>query len=225
MKKIFTLIIVALCAISVNAQGSYLIATGDAITSGQEINSVTGIKLTFGADSYAAAKKVANWADADFVAYTAGSTNGTFSVGSEPTGCLYKFQPTVDGTVTAGIQLNLNKALYIVDGTFAEVTPKSYNLPAAADATGSQTLTDNKIPAKSNGTVTFDVKANGIYYLLCTGSKLGFFGFKFTTGTTGISNLATENTKNAEIYNLAGQKVNKTYKGVVIQNGKKIINK
>ena len=32
MKKFFTLIIVALCAISVNAQGSYIIADGEAIT-------------------------------------------------------------------------------------------------------------------------------------------------------------------------------------------------
>lgn len=224
MKKIFTLIIVALCAISVNAQGSYIIADGEAITSGQEITGVTGIKLTFAADTYSAGKKVMNWADADFVAYTAGKLNGSFSTGNEPSGCLYKFQPTVDGTVTAGIQLNASKSLYIVDGTFAEVAPKSYNLPAAADA-ATQTLTDHQVTTKSNGTVTFDVKANGIYYLLCTGSKLGFFGFKFTTGATGISNLATENTKNAEIYNLAGQKVNKTYKGVVIQNGKKIINK
>lgn len=44
--------------------------------------------------------------------------------------------------------------------------------------------------------------------------------------TTGIDNLNAENktiNDNAPMYNLAGQHVDKTYKGVVIQNGKKFI--
>lgn len=44
--------------------------------------------------------------------------------------------------------------------------------------------------------------------------------------TTGIDNLNAENktiNDNAPMYNLAGQRVDKTYKGVVIQNGKKFI--
>lgn len=44
--------------------------------------------------------------------------------------------------------------------------------------------------------------------------------------TTGIDSLNAENktlNDNAPIYNLAGQRVDKTYKGVVIQNGKKFI--
>lgn len=44
--------------------------------------------------------------------------------------------------------------------------------------------------------------------------------------TTGITNITTdEAAKNATVYNLAGQKVTKAYKGVVIKNGKKIIQK
>lgn len=44
--------------------------------------------------------------------------------------------------------------------------------------------------------------------------------------TTGITNITTdEATKNAPVYNLAGQKVTKAYKGVVIKNGKKMIQK
>lgn len=44
--------------------------------------------------------------------------------------------------------------------------------------------------------------------------------------TTGITNITTdEAAKNAPVYNLAGQKVTKAYKGVVIKNGKKIIQK
>ena len=44
--------------------------------------------------------------------------------------------------------------------------------------------------------------------------------------TTGITNItADEAAKNAPAYNLAGQKVTKAYKGVVIKNGKKMIQK
>lgn len=44
--------------------------------------------------------------------------------------------------------------------------------------------------------------------------------------TTGITNITTdEAVKNAPVYNLAGQKVTKAYKGVVIKNGKKMIQK
>lgn len=42
----------------------------------------------------------------------------------------------------------------------------------------------------------------------------------------GINTVATETINaNAPMYNLAGQRVGKNYKGVVIQNGKKFINK
>lgn len=49
---------------------------------------------------------------------------------------------------------------------------------------------------------------------------------ELTTGT-GISStvVASKVNANAPIYNLAGQKVNKSYKGVVIQNGKKFVQK
>ena len=44
--------------------------------------------------------------------------------------------------------------------------------------------------------------------------------------TSGISNVTTKNSKPAgAIYNIAGQKVDKSYKGLVIQNGKKFVNK
>ena len=46
--------------------------------------------------------------------------------------------------------------------------------------------------------------------------------------TTGVDNLNAESkalNDNAPMYNLAGQRVDKTYKGVVIRNGKKFINR
>ncbi|WP_455261320.1 hypothetical protein [Prevotella jejuni] len=47
-----------------------------------------------------------------------------------------------------------------------------------------------------------------------------------TVSATGIKNVQTiEVNENAPIYNLAGQRVSKDYKGVVIQNGKKFVRK
>ncbi|MBO4660195.1 MAG: starch-binding protein [Prevotella sp.] len=46
-----------------------------------------------------------------------------------------------------------------------------------------------------------------------------------TDATTGINAITTTTTKNSQRYNLAGQKVGNSYKGIVIQNGKKFIQK
>ena len=43
------------------------------------------------------------------------------------------------------------------------------------------------------------------------------------TVETGINNITVDNAKKGVRYNLAGQRVNKSYKGVVIENGKKMI--
>ena len=45
------------------------------------------------------------------------------------------------------------------------------------------------------------------------------------SSTTGIDTIKATQNENAPIYNLAGQRVGKNYKGVVIQNGKKFFKK
>ena len=236
MKKFFTLIAATMMVAGANAQGTYAVQEGDAISAGLKIESVPGVTMTFSetGGTFIAGKKVANWVDADFVAYSNGSANGKFSAGTAPTGCYYKFETSKDGVLTVGIQLSPNKGFFVADKDFASVELSSYNLPSSKDATESQTLTTNEkgepiIPAsgiKSNGTVTFNVAANGTYYVLATGTKLGFFGFKFTTTSTGINdiNVAPVANENAPVYNLAGQRVSKEAKGILIQNGKKFIN-
>jgi hypothetical protein len=54
-----------------------------------------------------------------------------------------------------------------------------------------------------------------------------FLGFSFGGETTGIANVDINANFDAEapMYNLAGQRVGKNYKGVVIQNGKKMLMK
>ncbi len=70
----------------------------------------------------------------------------------------------------------------------------------------------------------------GIIYLDAAPVQEGKgYTFVFEGETTGISNLNVNDNENidanAPMYNLAGQRVNKSYKGVVIVNGKKMLNK
>lgn len=124
---------------------------------------------------------------------------------------------------------------------------KEYELtPAekAADATfttvlkasdGTVTAADDKIYAFGtlNGKSGFKLVNNGITipakkgYLELTGTtaaKPTFFAFDGIG--TGISHIEADAAfQNAAIYNLAGQRVDKSYKGVVIVNGKKMLRK
>ena len=67
------------------------------------------------------------------------------------------------------------------------------------------------------------------YIQLNNASETKFFSFDGGDGTTGIGNMENIEKQimldNATIYNLAGQRVSKDYKGVIIVNGKKMVNK
>ena len=232
MKKFFTLIAAVALAASVNAQGTYAVQEGDKVNAGDKITSVENITLTYMENTgtvFADGKATDNWADADFTAYVCGKNNGKLVKGAEPTGCVYKFETAKAGSVTVGIQLGGTKDFHILDAEFAEVAPASYNLPSAKDGE-SQKFTlneknENIIAAKSNGIVTLNVAAGGTYYVLAAGTKLGFYGFKYTIGTgTGISSVnAAAAKKDGKTYNMAGQEVSSSAKGIVIKNGKKYV--
>ena len=234
MKKFFTLIAAVAMAASMNAQGTYAVQIGDNVKAGDQITSVKNITLTYMENDgveFASGKKTANWADADFGAYVCGKNSGKLVSGAEPTGCAYKFETTKAGSLTVAVQLNANKGFHILGADFAEVAPASYNLPAAKDG-DSQEFTQNDkgeniVSAKSNGTVTFSVAEGGTYYVLAAGTKMGFYGFKYVTGTsTGISDIqAPKSSKDGATFNLLGQKVANDAKGIVIKNGIKFINK
>ena len=80
----------------------------------------------------------------------------------------------------------------------------------------------------------FDAEPNETYYIFGSNWQIGFQGVKFYKGKTikdytpsGIETVKTATAKKADaaIYNLAGQKVDAAFKGMVIMNGKKFINK
>ena len=231
MKKFFTLIAAVAMAASMNAQGTYAVQIGDNVKAGDQITSVKNITLTYmenAGTAFADGKATDNWADADFGAYVCGKNNGKLVSDAEPTGCVYKFETVKAGSVTVGVQLGGTKGFHILDAEFAEVAPASYNLPAAKDG-ASQEFTQNEkgeniIAAKSNGTVTFSVAEGGTYYVLAAGTKMGFFGFKYEAGTsTGISSIEAAAKNDGKTYNMAGQQVSSSFKGLVIKNGKKFV--
>lgn len=71
--------------------------------------------------------------------------------------------------------------------------------------------------------------SNGAVILNVSSMNARTLGLLFESETTGISNLNVNNNDNidanAPMYNLAGQKVGKNYKGIVIVNGKKVVRK
>ena len=78
------------------------------------------------------------------------------------------------------------------------------------------------------GFININVEAK-TYLMFSSDSQLGIYGFQFTPGgdPAGVETIKTNNAwnANAPMYNLSGQKVDKSYKGIVIQNGRKFVNK
>ena len=139
----------------------YAITEGQTFTSGQivevEKNVVSLVYGEAGGNDFNAA--IADTQVEGFTAYTTG--NGTN--GNKAGGTFYTIRPLVDGTVDVAVVLNNDKAFFIEeDGT------------ALADYNGI------KKSEKYFGTFTFAAKAGKNYKVYCSGSKLGFYGFKFT---------------------------------------------
>ncbi len=78
-----------------------------------------------------------------------------------------------------------------------------------------------------------DVKAANPYVMTvrlaiiaCANNKqLGIANLTLSANSTGISAVKADNIANGALYNVAGQKVSKSYKGMVISNGRKFIQK
>lgn len=66
---------------------------------------------------------------------------------------------------------------------------------------------------------------SGLAYLAVPKTASAKSGFAFDNSTSGIESVDTETSKNDVMYNLAGMRVNNSYKGIVIVNGKKMIRK
>ena len=93
------------------------------------------------------------------------------------------------------------------------------------------------------GTFQFNVEKGKTYWIFSPQTQVGFYGFTYTydkkafeaadplpepqlpTAIETVKNIEKAINANAPIFNLAGQKVDKSQKGILIQNGKKFVNK
>ena len=112
------------------------------------------------------------------------SAGKNYSAGNKATlpakGTYYLFETTADGTLEVAIKLNNGKSLYIADedGTCYTGDAKLTDI-AGSEVTLSSSY---QTSAKTVGLVSFAVQKDHTYYVFCSGSKLGFFGFRFTKG-------------------------------------------
>lgn len=211
MKKIFTLIAVCAMALTVNAQGKYAMDEGEEIAYGTQPakeKRVQNCKMYFGDNNFDGGEAFkAAAADGSVDGYTA-YTPGNGVNGNKDGGTMYIFMPSINGSITVAVVLNADKKFHISeDGT---------------DMPGYEAIT---VSEKYYGTYSFNVKAGSTYKVWCDGSKLGFYGFELSDQATAVKGIKNIAENNGVAYNLAGQKVGKDYKGVVIMNGRKMLQK
>ncbi len=218
MKKFFTLIAAVAMAASVNAQ-----------------------KLTF--DAYVAQTVPAAYS-ADGLVLTVNNAGNKFAVDSNS-----QFFGTADSYVQfksrlkSGGKSAANNGLTLTlpsDGT-VKVYVRSSSSSASRTVTFSQNGTDllkQEVTDSKAIKTTIEEEEKSVFPVYSFDAKKGdvtitydgganFYSFEFISGgATGIKNVTSETSvKSDAIYNLAGQQVSKDYKGVVIQNGKKFLNK
>lgn len=106
-----------------------------------------------------------------------------------------------DATFATDLQTGATKS----DGTQYGFTSKS-GTPAFAQVQSGQ-----DIPAKKG-------------YIVLSGTSAAKYSICFDDEATGIHTIEAASAANGAMYNLAGQRVDKSYKGIVIVNGKKYLN-
>lgn len=111
---------------------------------------------------------------------------------------------TTEGDATFATDLKTGATT--ADGTQYGFTSK-FGTPAFA-----QVQSGEAIPAKKG-------------YIVLNGASAAKYSICFGDEATGIQTIEAASAANAAMYNLAGQRVDKAYKGIVIVNGKKYLNK
>ena len=208
MKKIFTLIAAVLAAVNVNAET--LIDFSVSQTNGIKVNGTTtidAVKINTNTTSISGIKFANSYT-------TDGASNGNNAELTVEGG--FK---TGDKIVIAGAFNNSDETktaaidIFTLDGTTPTVlfTTKQF--------INGRTVADN--PEEETFVLTADADK---LYLGRNGNTATFVTtLKVTRETAGISETLNVKVNNGAIYNLAGQKVDESYKGVVIQNGKKVV--
>ena len=224
MKKLFTLAALVLCALTLNAQTTISFSEKKAAGSlhGQTITStLDGFSLTVTDTKGKVSVDASNARFGTAESNTAYAFRLKSGGKSSSANCMSIAIPT-DGTLQVCVRTGSNSAtdrnlVLTQDGK------ELYNKVVVESDATSITLDDGS-ESKVYPIVSVPVNKGTVEVTYPTGS-LNFYAFIFTPTATGInSTMQTKKADGAE-YNLAGQRVDKNYKGIVISDGKKVIRK
>lgn len=112
--------------------------------------------------------------------YASGKSNPTVTDGVPTAGSVMGFVPKYDGQIALCMVVNAGKATFVLEdgeGLSSFDVDGKWNDGSVADTT---IASGGKLNQKCYGTITFPVKANKQYYVYCTGSKMGYYGFSYT---------------------------------------------
>lgn len=244
MKKIFTLLAVALIggSMSVDAQGTYILdinqiytdavaATGQCSNATQ--NSGTKYHLnetTYVQDIFTVVSKSNRTYRIDLV--DPKDATKTYDYGDYTASA--RLEPNGASNSTGGRQMfvNVTNPGTLTIGAWSGTANRScFVLPAEnttdyIDVEGQTPLVTFTGDEENDATYTIHLDA-GLYCITQdAGIYYGYVKFTEDGGSSGITNIETEEADpNAPVYNLAGQRVDKNTKGILIQNGKKFVNK
>lgn len=227
MKKIFTLIAIAMMVVGAQAQ---TITFTEAVAVG-DMNG-----KTFGSDGFVLTctdttdgGKVSIEVNSQYFGTAEEYTNYGFRLKtggkSSSKNCLALSIPSA-GTLKIAVRSASSSAtdrnmVLTQDGTeiFNQVIKEN-------EATDYATVEIEGVSKKVFPYVSVEVAAGTVDITYPT-SSINFYAFilEGSSTPTGIENVQVAENENAPMYNLAGQQVDKNFKGVVIQNGKKFINK
>lgn len=230
MKKIFTLVAMAFVAMSMNAQTTITWVDGTENLNSVVLNDYT---LTITGNSSKTWGK-GSTITVDGTEYaTIKLSNGAQNTLTAPAG-------TTFNKVTFYSYINIKStATEVRDSWWKEVNGTSYDTSESQGGlfkSCNQSVFDAGVIPGSEGLVgldqpdkrefTFDTPVN-TFTFTNKGEQVGFIMVLETVYTsTGISNVGSQGIDlHTPLYNLAGQRVDKSYKGVVVCNGKKYIQK
>ncbi|WP_262288601.1 hypothetical protein [Hallella absiana] len=225
MKKFFTLAALALCALTINAQTTISFSEVKAAGSlnGQTITStLDGFSLTVTdtKDKVSVDENEARFGTAESnTAYAFRLKSGGKSSSANCMSIAVPASGTLEICVRTGSKDVTDRNLVLTQ----DKTELYNKVVQESDAT-SITLDDGN-ESKVYPIISVAVNQGTVEVTYPTGS-MNFYAFTFTPGTTGISStVQAKKTNTGADYNLAGQRVDKNYKGIVISDGKKMIRK
>lgn len=229
MKKIFTLIVMAVMALSANAQ-KYYFQEGDVASVGTLNGKVYAdgfVTLVDPVGKMAIDANNAYFGDADTqTKFTHRLKSGGKSQTAETKLNQIELAIAEAGTLKIYVRTGSNTAtdrnLVVTQGE-----SKLYDaVVKESDAIKVKGL-DEADPDKETiiyPVVTVAVAAGKVVLTYPIGS-LNFYGFEAANGATAIQTVKATQANDGAVYNLAGQKVGNDFKGVVIKEGKKMLQK